>query len=197
VNGVVKKNATNQDQRQYGGDLSERHEADAAQDQPAYTPGPDLLRGDGSRGYRPFPAMLPIEIRVEGIIQEHTADVQTGGAKTKQREAERRPTITEQPCGETIGPDRWEVRHAPQDQERAPFASRGSYGKGHWRLGKSTRDEKAIRLQRNRIGELTSSGSGVTIVKRSELPPFRFLVGAARGDTTRTLQRVDRRHSGS
>ena len=86
-----------------------------------------LLRGDLAGRDRPLRAMRGVEVAVEGIVEEHAADVEEG----KRQQQQRQPGIRERAAGEQgadqdVGPDGGQVGDAPQAQGNRQVHERSS-----------------------------------------------------------------------
>ena len=60
-----------------------------------------------------------VEFRVEGVVQKHSAEVEQGDAEKEEGNLCQILAAAQQPAGEAIGPDRWQVGDAAEDQEHA------------------------------------------------------------------------------
>ena len=75
---------------------------------------PDGIGRDG--------AALPVKFRVEGVVQKHAAGVKRADAEKQQRQFPEISAAAEPPAGEAVRPDRRQIRHAAQNEQRAELA---------------------------------------------------------------------------
>ena len=57
----------------------------------------------------PLFAMLPIEIRVKGVVQEHAPNVEKGRSERHPQECSNISSASQQPPREAVGPNGWQV----------------------------------------------------------------------------------------
>lgn len=106
---------------------ADHHAGAAEQEDEADAPSP--AQGDATGGDGAFGAVLAVEGDVGGVIEDHAAGVEKGGAEGDPEESEIGERATgEEPGGEGVGPDGGEVRNAGEFEPGEEMAFGGQGG---------------------------------------------------------------------
>lgn len=111
---VVEDDASEKLQREDGWLASkpDEHSSSAREQQRAQQP--DSLAGNCARRNGALAPVLPVERRVEGVVEEHPADIDQRRARAQPRETVPLAAAAKQPTGETVGPNGGQIRDAAQ-----------------------------------------------------------------------------------
>ncbi len=102
MRGIVNQDAEGQHNGQRTGQLPKKDQAQNAQPQPAPAKTPDDFRRDLAGWNGPGGTALPVKVRIEGVVQKHSARVKRAHAEQQQRELPIIAAAAQPPAGQAV-----------------------------------------------------------------------------------------------
>jgi hypothetical protein len=109
VDCIVNDNSAQQQRGGYQSEFAQRRDDQPTQQQQHGGAKPNFPGADPAGNNRPFLPVLPIEIHVKSIIEEHAARIKQRSPGTQQGELLKAAASGQEPCGQAIGPNRWQI----------------------------------------------------------------------------------------